>query len=108
MTFAASAAIAKAWPDDVMSRERLPTCVEAAAVLRSRGWPLPTVLGVAAYPAVGKPLETSLPRGSYLVLGDNRDQSRDSRFFGVVDVKSIVGVVTKVERRKAAAGAGRP
>jgi len=32
-----------------------------------------------------------VPAGQYLVLGDNRDQSRDSRFFGFVPYQDIVG-----------------
>ncbi|MDH5640043.1 MAG: signal peptidase I [Nitrospira sp.] len=33
----------------------------------------------------------TVPRTSYFVLGDNRDQSLDSRFFGFVDVSKIKG-----------------
>jgi hypothetical protein len=38
-----TAAVAKAWPENVMSSEQLRTRIELAAELRSRGWPLPTV-----------------------------------------------------------------
>ncbi|MGX7265616.1 signal peptidase I [Enterococcus crotali] len=35
-----------------------------------------------------------VPKGKYVVLGDNRSYSTDSRYFGLVDEKDIIGVVT--------------
>ncbi|MDA9471669.1 signal peptidase I [Enterococcus sp. 5H] len=37
--------------------------------------------------------ETKIPKGKYFVLGDNRPYSTDSRSYGVVDEKEIIGVV---------------
>ena len=37
-----------------------------------------------------------MPAGEYFVMGDNRDCSRDSRYFGTVPRSSIVGRVSRV------------
>jgi signal peptidase I len=33
----------------------------------------------------------TVPEGQYFVLGDNRDLSKDSRYFGLVPRESILG-----------------
>ena len=37
--------------------------------------------------------EKTVPEGSYFVLGDNRWKSKDSREFGFISARSIIGVV---------------
>jgi signal peptidase I len=40
--------------------------------------------------------EVVIPPGRFFVMGDNRDQSRDSRYFGLVEERSIYGHGTHV------------
>lgn len=40
----------------------------------------------------------TLQEGQYVVLGDNRNESRDSRDFGLVKAENIIGTVIKIDR----------
>jgi signal peptidase I len=50
----------------------------------------PGIKAMRDYPAV------TIPEGKYFVMGDNRDNSADSRYFGFVDRSEIAGKVTAV------------
>ncbi len=39
----------------------------------------------------------TVPSGCVWVMGDNRENSRDSRYFGAIDTSNIGGVVRVVE-----------
>jgi signal peptidase I len=51
---------------------------------------LPSRLAVRSFP------RTTVPAGKYYMLGDSRDNSADSRFFGLVDRDQIVGKTCRV------------
>ena len=70
-------------PDKVRDR-----CILATEELDGSAHAVMSVPSVAAARNFGP---ITVPRGSYFVLGDNRDNSRDSRYFGFIERDSIVG-----------------
>jgi len=40
--------------------------------------------------------EVTVPEGKYFVIGDKRDNSKDTRYFGFVERKQIIGKATMV------------
>ncbi len=54
------------------------------------------VAGYPAAPAMRSFAPVRVPEGQYFMMGDNRDDSFDSRYWGTVDRKQIVGRATAV------------
>ena len=81
---------------------RHPTSVLAAATM------FLTMAGLASARADNGPVDVTItdkgcepnaltvPPGKYFMMGDNRDNSYDSRWFGFVDREAIVGRATAV------------
>jgi signal peptidase I len=67
----------------VLAREQLGTRAHAVMALPGR-------------PSLRDFGPVTVPPGSYLMMGDNRDNSRDSRYFGFVPRRAIVGEVRGV------------
>ena len=71
---------------------------DAHAVIakESRGQSSHLVMALPSRQAVRSFSTLTIPTGKYFVMGDSRDNSFDSRFFGFVDRKQIVGKSSRV------------
>jgi signal peptidase I len=76
----------------------IPAAERAGRVFASEQLPGQThaVSGNPAAPAMRSFLPQRVPEGQYFMMGDNRDDSFDSRYWGTVDRKQIIGRATSV------------
>ena len=73
---------------ELLSGERRVRCILAIEDLDGVTHSVMSIPSIRAMRNFGP---VTVPQDSYFVMGDNRDSSRDSRYFGFVDRESIVG-----------------
>lgn len=71
---------------------------DAAPVVATESWERQThwILNLPSRPVMRSFAPVLLPDGGYFVMGDSRDNSFDSRFFGPVSREAIVGRTSRV------------
>jgi signal peptidase I len=69
-------------------RDEFPSLREADPNLDPRWW---ATLRRTLTPSPGNPAELIVPPGHYFVLGDNRNDSEDSRYWGFVPAAALIG-----------------